>query len=423
MKVLMLTGGSRGDVQPFIALGCALKTSGHEVVIAGPAAFAAVAGSYKINYEVIYDVDHDSYKGPLANIAVRLSRNGNPLFFLQQASAHRRHFHKTLNDIASIDYVDCDVVLHNHMAPGNEVAEQIGVPSVLVATSPVYAPTDAFPNPWLTFSRLPVPKIINRASYLGTNFLCRYNLGNTKKWRREKMGLAPRSGHRNLLRLPDGQPATILQPNSLHFLPPSTCYPDWAHTTGFWYLPTAPGWVPPFELVEFLDAGAPPVYIGFGSLLQADGDPDRTARISAEAAKLAGVRAIIFSGLKNHVHKDDDEILHLSTPVPFEWLFPKMAAVVHHGGTGTIGVALASGRPQIVCPAVCEQPFNAKRAHELQISPSSLPLYRVTPHRLALAITEAVTSKTMEDRAKEVGNLTRSEDGVTRAVKILENLV
>ncbi|GAA4970675.1 hypothetical protein HD597_005303 [Nonomuraea thailandensis] len=169
----------------------------------------------------------------------------------------------------------------------------------------------------------------------------------------------------------------MLQGFSTHVLPDGLDYPPWAHTTGFWFVLAPAGWAPSPELAAFLAAGDRPVYIGFGSM--AGNDPERVGRVVAEAVRLAGVRAMLASGWGGLRVDDLPDNVFLLEQAPHGWLFPRMAAIVHHGGSGTTGAALAAGRPQVVCPFVADQPFWAARVHAAGVAPPPQPQRR--PHR------------------------------------------
>ncbi|MEV4170701.1 nucleotide disphospho-sugar-binding domain-containing protein [Nonomuraea sp. NPDC049709] len=178
--------------------------------------------------------------------------------------------------------------------------------------------------------------------------------------------------------------------------------------------------VPSPELAAFLEAGQAPVYIGFGSM--AGNDPERIGRIVMEAVRLAAVRAVVASGWGGLRVRDlPDEVFQLDQ-APHDWLFPRMAAIVHHGGSGTTGAALAAGRPQVVCPFVADQPFWAARVHAAGVAPPPQPQRRLTAEGLAAAIRAALSDAAMTRAAARLGHAVRGGDGNSRAVKILESL-
>ncbi len=327
---------------------------------------------------------------------------------------------RSLDDLgaAALEYRP-DLVVFHALTLGHEIAERLSVPGVPVCVEPVSVSTRSFANPMVPFR---IPSVLNRLSYRATNVWIRGIVGdrNSARWRREVLRLPRRRGHRNVLRRPGGDAATVLQAFSPMLLPQPMDYPSWSHTTGFWFLPPAADWSPPRELLDFLDCGAPPVYVGFGSLVGTD--PVRTGRVVGEAIRLSGARAIVDAARGGIVPGTrDDQVLHISQ-VPFDWLFPRMAAIVHHGGIGTTAVAMASGRPQVVCPFMTGQHFYAARMHASGVSPSPQPQADLSPERLAEAIRLAATDQGMASRARSLGQSIRTEDGVGSAVKILETL-
>ncbi len=213
----------------------------------------------------------------------------------------------------------------------------------------------------------------------------------------------------------------MLQAFTRHLLPPDPGYPPWVHTTGAWFLPAPPGWSPPPELSAFLRAGEPPVYVGFGSMVGTD--PRGVGAAVVEATRRVGVRAVMVSGWGG-VRVDDlpDHVLAVDG-APHDWLFPRTAAIVHHGGSGTTAAALAAGRPQVVCPFVGDQQFWAARAHAVGVAPAPQPQHRLTASGLADAVRSAVHDPGTAARAERLGRLVRDEGGVSAAVRTLESVV
>ncbi|MEV4222769.1 glycosyltransferase [Nonomuraea sp. NPDC049725] len=419
MKVLILTHGTRGDVQPYAALALALRTAGHEPVLAAPAAMASLAEPYGLAFAPVHDgpntlIDdpeileaiETNYRGLRGKkVALRVMRRSKPLMA------------RVFDDMADVAEDGADLVVHAPGIPAQHFAERLGVPAVPATMQPVWVPTAAFRNPMIP---VPLPRSLNRASYLPIKLMLRSFGGVADRLRAGRLGLPRRRGRHDILRRPDGRPATVLQAFSTSLLPGGLDYPSWVHTTGFWFLPAASGWSPPPELAAFLADGPPPVYVGFGSM--AGTDPVRVGRVVTEAVRLAGVRAVLATGWGGMRTGDLPEAVFPLEQAPHDWLFPRMAAIVHHGGSGTTGAALAAGRPQVLCPFVADQPFWAARAHAAGVAPAPQPQRRLTPRGLAEAIRRAVTDRGLARAAAQTGERVRAENGVQRAVQILETL-
>ncbi|RBQ13914.1 glycosyltransferase [Spongiactinospora rosea] len=436
MKVLIYTHGTRGDVQPFAALALALQRAGHEAVLAAPAAMASLAEPYGIAFAPVHDgpntlIDdpqirqaiETNYRGPRGmQVALRVMRASKPLM------AH------VLDDMAAVAETlaasttgpgaGVDVVVHAPGIPAQHFAEFLGVPAVPAALQPVWVPTAAFRNPVLP---LRLPRALNRASYLPIKLLLRSFGGIADRLRKERLNLPRRRGRHDILRRPDGRAATVLQAFSRHLLPEPLDYPAHVHTTGFWFLPAPPTWQPPAALTGFLAGGPPPVYVGFGSM--AGTDPARIGHVVTEAIGRAGVRAVLASGwgglqvddLPHHPPGGVREEVFVLEQAPHDWLFPQMAAIVHHGGSGTTAAALASGRPQVLCPFVADQPFWAARMAAAGVAPEPRPQQRLSADGLAAAIGRAVADPSLIKAAQHQGQVIRGERGADQAVKILES--
>jgi UDP:flavonoid glycosyltransferase YjiC (YdhE family) len=199
--------------------------------------------------------------------------------------------------------------------------------------------------------------------------------------------------------------------------------PDWPennHVTGYWFLDEATDWTPPAGLMAFLEAGPPPVYIGFGSM--SSRNPEETAALVLEALKQSEQRAILLSGWGGLQASDVPDSVFMIDAIPHAWLFPRMAAVVHHGGAGTTAAGLRAGVPSIIIPFFGDQPFWGQRVAELGVGPESIPRKKLTAERLAQAIQIAVSNQAMRQRAAELGERIQAEDGVGRAVDIVGSL-
>jgi UDP:flavonoid glycosyltransferase YjiC (YdhE family) len=191
----------------------------------------------------------------------------------------------------------------------------------------------------------------------------------------------------------------------------------WIHVTGFWLLPTPDDWTPPEDLSRFLAAGAAPVAIGFGST--GLDRPQEQTRMIVEAIQKAGQRAVLLSGWGGLGGVQLPESVHAAGFVPYRWLFPQCAAVVHHAGVGTLAEALLAGLPSVVMPVAADQHFWATRAHELGVASKPIKPMAATPEEIARAVTDVSTDDGMRQRSKRLGERIATERGVDRAIEIL----
>jgi len=302
---------------------------------------------------------------------------------------------------------------------GLALAEKLGLPFLQAYYIP-FTPTRAYPS--FIAPKLPswFGGSLNRLSYQAARQIMWQGFRSADRLARQKvLGLpaAPFWGPYN------GGPVQhcpILYGYSPSVIPPPPDWGDHIHVTGYWFLDPATDWTPPSALVEFLQAGSPPVYVGFGSM--SSRKPEETADIILEALARSQQRAIMLSGWGGLRLANPPDTVFVLGSVPFSWLFPRVAAVVHHGGAGTTSAGLRAGVPSIVVPFFGDQIFWGQRVVELGVGPKPVPRKRLTVERLAQAIQEALTDQTMRQRAVNLGSVIQSEDGVARAVAVVQGM-
>src|SRR5262249_14109830 len=190
---------------------------------------------------------------------------------------------------------------------------------------------------------------------------------------------------------------------------------EWGGSTcvsGYWFANPPADWQPPGDLLAFLQAGPPPVYIGFGTMQ--DSGPAMTA-IVREAMQLAGERGILLATPDELESLGGDDNVYRTASIPFRWLFPRVAAVVHHGGLGTSHCAARAGVPQIAVPFMGDQYFWGNRLWQLGMAHRPLPRRSVTAAALASAIQTALNDVSMRQRAADGARRPAAEDGVASA--------
>jgi sterol 3beta-glucosyltransferase len=188
--------------------------------------------------------------------------------------------------------------------------------------------------------------------------------------------------------------------------------------TGYWFLDRPPEWVPPPDLMRFVRADPPPVYIGFGSMTMAD--PGATAALVTEAVAKAGCRAVIGAGWGGLRPPQQHDNIYSTEELPHDWLFPQMAAVVHHCGAGTTASALRAGLPSVPVPFMADQFFWAWRLRRLDVATAAIPHRKLSVQALVTALRNAIDDDEMRQRARSLGAAIRAEDGLSRAVAAVE---
>jgi UDP:flavonoid glycosyltransferase YjiC (YdhE family) len=195
-------------------------------------------------------------------------------------------------------------------------------------------------------------------------------------------------------------------------------WPDDVEVVGYWWPSVPPTWRPSQELSDFLEAGPPPVFVGFGSM--AVGRGAELGSVILAALRQARVRAVVQSGWAD-VSVDDDDVLQIGG-APHEWLFPRMAATVHHAGAGTTGAGLRAGLPTVTVPVLVDQPFWADRIHRLGAGPPPIPFAELTAPRLASAIQAALGQGRYREQAAALSDLIGREDGAETVARRIEQL-
>lgn len=409
MKILLSTLGSRGDFQPYLALALGLQRAGHRVALAAPATFTDWIQSYGVTAAPV---------------------RFNPQAVMQQLGKGRGGL-RTLTAMLHLlkdgmqdaqdqiwDAVrEAEYVIQSATGMGvMEAAEARGTPGAFAYLFP-FAPTRAWPMFWLPFRASPGGLYNLLTHHLMTHLLWQVGGAMANAWRR-KLGLKPwRSAHESLawarkLRLP------FLYGYSPSLLPKPADWDDLQQVTGYWFLDPPPGWRAPADLQRFLDGGPPPVYIGFGSMNAED--PERHTRLALRALELSGQRGLLLTGWGGLARSASSDNVHVVENAPHEWLFPRVAAVVHHGGAGTTAAALRAGVPGVLTPFGGDQIAWADIVARAGAGPRAVGIRRLTAERLAAAIERAVNDPTMRARAAALGETIRAEDGVARAVEVIE---
>ncbi len=413
VRITIVANGSRGDVQPFVALGLGLHAAGCEVHIAAPTPFRTFIEERGLIFEDLEVDPRQILEGELGQ--TWLESGHNPIGFVRRLEPILEPLMDRFLAAALRACEGSDALI---FPPFGVVAWHIGqalnIPAILASPVPTVR-TAHIPSPLVP--PLPLPRLTNPLGYLLVDQLAwQVFRRSTNRWRVETLGLPPLS-FRGPFRHVEREREIVLHAYSPAVLPTP---PDWGehvHVTGYWFLNHPDGWQPPTSLVEFLDDGPPPVYIGLGSMTGRD--PEALTRLALGALRRTGQRGVLLAGWAGLGGIDLPDDVCLVDDIPHDWLFPQMAAVSHHGGAGTTGAGLRAGRPSILLPYFADQPFWGRVVHDLGAGPRPIPQKQLSESRLASAISRAVTSPGIRRRSRALGEQIREEDGVACAVTIL----
>lgn len=403
MRILVAGTGTRGDAQPLLALARALQARGHEVDLRLPSDFVpwatelglsctAMGGSFR---EFMRGLEADMFTHPFRAFKAGM----RTLFGAQLALA--------------TEAPAPDLVIANGAVPAAPtLAQHWGVPCHIVLFQPSMLPDRSYP-PIFVRHQFRHPLINRTLWWLWQplfNLACRPTLDAGRR----SLGLPPVGDVIAHLR----DSASILLAFDPAFLQPLPCYPMPHACTGSWHLDEGADLAP--ELEAFLAAGEAPIYVGFGSMPATD--PARLTRLVRDASAQLQVRVVLAAGWTElGAIPADPRCLTLSG-APHGALFPRMRAIVHHGGAGTTAAAARAGVPQVVVPHLLDQHFWAHRVAELGIGPRGVPARRLTARRLARALEHALTPAVLA-RAQALGEQLRATDGLQVAVAQIERWV
>ena len=421
MRILILTLGSRGDVQPYAALGAALKARGHDVTLATGQGFEDMIEAQGLAAAPLTDDVRQMIQTPEMQKALR-TFSGK----VQAWRASKGMYRRQLDEMWAVARdVRPDILVYHHPKglAAQHIAEALGIIAIPTALIPAYIPTAAFPSPGLALPDL--GGFGNRMSHrLVVGLMSRLILGQIVAWRRDSLGLTTRpprdlfAGHR-----PDGRPVLRLHGFSRHLVPPPGDWDAAEEVTGYWFSSPPSDWQPPEGLARFLETGPPPVYVGFGSMPAEDAE--RLTRTILEALELAARRAVLATGwgglAASAVRQSNTERVHVLDAVPHGWLFPRCSAVVHHGGAGTTHEGLRWGRPSILCPVFGDQPFWGRQVLAAGAGPPPLPQKRLTAAALAEALA-ATEDPALRARAAALGEALRDEPGAAGAAAAIDRI-
>lgn len=416
MRIVVNTFGSRGDIQPYIALGLGLQSAGHSVRIVTHHIFEAFVRQHGLD-ACLLDIDPrqvlaNQALAELGNNTVRINRWMQENF----RPALRAIFKVTLEAAQG-----ADLMLNSGLSfAGWHVAERLHMPALGVSLWPMIPSRHlppfigAMPPAWLPF-RGEMGYWYGR---LANQLFFALLMPAVNQCRKEILNLAPMR-MREYWRLDSPRtPASMIYGFSPTVIPKPPDWGDNQQIAGYWFLDEAKDYKPPPSLMDFLEAGPPPVCIGFGSMVeQARRQLEETI---LEALAAGGQRAVILGGWSDLGSRELPNSIFRLEAVPHDWFFPRVAAVIHHGGAGTTAAGLRAGRSSVIVPSFGDQFFWGARVAKLGAGPPPIPRNKLTAGKLARAIQQVVSSQAIRTAATQIGRRIEAEDGIEAAVGMIE---
>ena len=414
-RCTILALGSRGDLQPLLALGVGLKAAGYRVRFAAPADYEATTISNGLEFFRLTPASGGFYSGQ-ASIAMR------------DRVRNAKEFNRFFNDYLGT-FLDKLLVSCFEAAEGSDavfcwswsraavpLAQKLKVPVFIAGASPVlHLPTMAFANPYQGPAHLPLGPLYNLLSWRWALPFTRIGQRQVDNWRTKSLRLDPLPWQDELRML---RRQTHLFGYSPTILPKPRDWGPGIHVTGHWFPATSGDYTPPPMLQRFLDAGEPPVVIGFSS--QVSRDSKRISAAVVEALRLSGRRGLIIAGAGGLKGTDLQDNVYRVDSVPYDWLLPRVAAMVHQGGAGSAASAVRAGVPSFAVPFGYEQAMWGRRIAKLGAGIRPLLPEKLTAETLASAIDKVADTPRIRHRAAELARTIQTERGVERAVEIVE---
>ena len=410
--VSILTVGSRGDVQPFLALGLGLQNAGFRVRIAANREHETLIRERGVDFVEI---------GPDPNLAFsKLVSNEKDTFRKNYVEIYTDWMRQwMLGGMAAAE--DADIILVGPVASvGFDVAEKLGKPCIQLDYMPT-RPTREFPNSSLSikhslggFINKQSTAIVEEVSWWASRKI--FN-----RLRQGTLNLPPHSGLASPQRRLRQRRIPVLGGWSQHVVAKPADWPEWVHVTGYWFLNSMEDWHPPASLVDFLIAGPPPIYFELGSLTVLVQETIRNVLrglVSIGCRTIANPRDTDLSGIQL-----SDKVFLTNESVPHSWILPRVRAAIVHGGPSTVAAVFRAGIPFQVLPIFRGHAFWGHRAKQLGVGLEPISSEKVRVPQITRAACRLLEDQSMRRKASELGERIREEDGVGRAVKVVQSLV
>lgn len=400
MNILIPTIGTRGDVQPYIALAEGLMAGGHSVTIATHPIQRSLVESYQVPFAPV---------GPDVDLALETNQ-------IYESAWHWVGGFKKVMDF-SFDMLEkihddllqlcgnLDLMIVSHTGAGSIEADQLGLPKISVTLFPQAIPVNDPDSLWLM-------RAAGKLAGKGMALFMEAPLNRI----RARLSIDPMG--------PEGITSSALNliPISPHVHSPDSRWEERHQMTGYWFAPMPETWQPSSGLRSFLESGPPPVVISLGAMAVNGKNTNQLVGIILEAIDDAGVRGVI-QGWQGLISQDElpSTIYHAGS-VPHDWLLSRSAGVVHHGGFGSTAAGLRAGIPSLAIPHIIDQFMWGQKIFDLGAGPRPIPRKKLSADVLAEALREMADNQSITQQAKCLGEKIQAEDGVKTACELIKGL-
>ena len=409
MKLTLITIGSTGDVRPFILLGKELCSRGHQVTVAAFPQFRETVLSASLGF---FPLDGDA--GKMINAIMKPDTNG--LTYLPRLMNNLRSIIPGLLNSMIGSCKDAEAMICNFFGSVYySIAELHGIPCIQAGFFPM-DPTGEIPISSIRNQRL--GRGANIASYkIGYLIISLVENYYLHTWRKENS-----LTDRKLRTHPDYRlgkhSIPVIYAISPTLFPRPSEWNDRIYMSGFWFDEEPCRWQAPETLSCFLETGSPVIYIGFGSMNS--GNMNRLLTIILRAIRAINVRAVIDLGSTGRRFSSTSKVYFINDYVPHDWLFPRVDAVIHHGGAGTTSTGLRYGKPTLIIPFAGDQPFWGNRVWQSGCGPKPIPRENLSVRKLVSGILDLISRNKYAENARSMAESLNLEHGVRTAADLIE---
>jgi sterol 3beta-glucosyltransferase len=417
MNISIITLGSRGDIQPYIALGLGLKNNGFNVKIITNENFNDFVKSYNL---VFHSLRGDVHALVNSEEGKNLLESGYSLKFITKFTKLMSSYFENFFDDMIEGAKDSDFIIFSPLCfVAQEVAEYLGIKSMGANLQP-FNRTKEFPSFMLPekFNFIPGYNMFThiafeQAIWQSVRYIVNKNI--VQKLNRKKIGLW---GKRNNL---EKNNFPMIYGFSKHIINRPYDWKSNHHITGYWFLDTKENWIPEDSLLKFLDTDKKIIYAGFGSMVNRD--PEETSNMIIKSIKGLNIKLIIMTGWGGLSINQEHEDIYVVNQIPHDWLFPKINGAIHHCGAGTTSATLKAGIPNISIPFFGDQHFWGNRVYKLGLGTEPINRKDLDSINLRNAIINATTNENLINRSKIISKKINAENGVESAVKVIDNII